>query len=68
MQGKWDRIRTYFKELLERVELEKGKKEETMRRRDMEKEEDNIQEEEIREVKRMKRRKAAGADGIPIEA
>jgi len=61
--------RAYFKNLLEGVELEEGRGRQRKEDRGREKEEDSIQEEEIREVvRKMKRRKAAGVDGIPMEA
>jgi len=54
---------------LEGVELEEGRGRQGKEDRDREKEEESIQEEEIREVvRKMKRRKAAGVDGILMEA
>jgi len=63
---KW---RTHFKKLLDGVEPEERRKRQREYVGNNEEEEDNIQEEEIREVvRKMKKRKAAGVDGIPMEA
>jgi len=61
--------REHFKKLLEGEDREKGKEGLVKEEGDKEMEEDSIQEEEIREVvRKMKRRKAADVDGIPMEA
>jgi len=61
--------REHFKKLLEGEDREKGKRGLVKEEGDKETEEDSIQEEEIREVvRKMKRRKAAGVDRIPMEA
>jgi len=61
--------RSHFKNLLEGVELEEGMRKQGKEEGDREEEEDSIQEEEIREmIRKMKKRKAAGVDGIPMEA
>jgi len=64
-----ERWRTHFKNLLEGVEVEEGRKRQIEDVGNKEEEEESIQEEEIREVvRKMKKRKAAGVDGIPMEA
>jgi len=66
---KADRWRAHFKDLLEGMDEVGGKKRREEKGEELEEEEENIGEEEIREVvKRMKKRKAAGVDGIPMEA
>jgi len=65
-EGVW---REHFKELLGGTETEGEEKEMVQEREWREKEGEDIQDKEIWEVvKRMKKRKAVGIDGIPMEA
>jgi len=63
-----ERWRLHFKDLLEGVEPEVGKRIQENEVRIGEEEGENIQEEEIKEVvRKIKKKKAAGVDGIPME-